>query len=149
MSFLRRNFINRIVTTDETWLYHFDPETKQQSSDWRRKSSPPLLKAVVRNAFRKNMCIFFRDICGMLIVHAVRVGQTVIRRHLLRIIEKRPGTDIGDFLLHHDKSPAHRAESSTLEPVIFGLRAEHAPYIPDLAPMELCCADAYLIPWTS
>ena len=31
--FLRRdpnNFLSRLVTMDETWLYHYDPETKQQ-----------------------------------------------------------------------------------------------------------------------
>jgi len=25
----------RLVTMDETWLYHYDPETKQQSMEWR------------------------------------------------------------------------------------------------------------------
>ena len=24
----------RLVTMDETWLYHYDPETKQQSMEW-------------------------------------------------------------------------------------------------------------------
>jgi hypothetical protein len=30
----------RLVTTDETWLYNYDPETKQQSMAWRRNGSP-------------------------------------------------------------------------------------------------------------
>jgi hypothetical protein len=30
----------RMVTMDETWLYHYDPETKQQSIDWLRSGSP-------------------------------------------------------------------------------------------------------------
>ena len=30
----------RLVTMDETWLYHYDPETKQQSMDWRHSGSP-------------------------------------------------------------------------------------------------------------
>jgi hypothetical protein len=25
------DFLLRLVTMDETWLYHYDPETKQQS----------------------------------------------------------------------------------------------------------------------
>jgi hypothetical protein len=25
---------------DETWLYHYDPETKQQSMEWRHNGSP-------------------------------------------------------------------------------------------------------------
>jgi len=30
----------RLVTMDETWLYHYDPETKQQSLEWRHSGSP-------------------------------------------------------------------------------------------------------------
>jgi len=29
---------------DETWLYHYDPETKQQSMEWRHSGSPRLQK---------------------------------------------------------------------------------------------------------
>jgi len=29
----------RLVTMDETWLYHCDPETKQQSMEWRHSGS--------------------------------------------------------------------------------------------------------------
>jgi len=29
-----------LVTMDETWLYHYDPETKQQSMVWRHSGSP-------------------------------------------------------------------------------------------------------------
>jgi len=28
------DFLSRLVTMDETWLYHYDPETKQQSMGW-------------------------------------------------------------------------------------------------------------------
>ena len=70
-------FLNRIITTDETWLYHYDPETKQQSSAWKHTSSPPPLKAKVRQSSRKNMFIFFMDAAGMLLIHAVPDGQTV------------------------------------------------------------------------
>ena len=34
------DFLSRLVTTDETWLYHYDPETKQQSMEWRHSGSP-------------------------------------------------------------------------------------------------------------
>ena len=41
--FFRRDpndFLSRLVTMDETWLYQYDPETKQQSMDWRHSGSP-------------------------------------------------------------------------------------------------------------
>jgi len=43
MEFFRRNpndFLSRLVTMNETWLYHYDPETKQQSMEWRHSGSP-------------------------------------------------------------------------------------------------------------
>ena len=33
-------FTSRLITGDETWVYGYDPETKQQSSQWKRPSSP-------------------------------------------------------------------------------------------------------------
>jgi len=34
------DFLSRLVTTDEIWLYHYDPEIKQQSMEWRHSGSP-------------------------------------------------------------------------------------------------------------
>ena len=30
-----KDFLSRMVTMEETWLYHYDPEIKQQSMEWR------------------------------------------------------------------------------------------------------------------
>jgi len=43
LEFFRRDpndFLSRMVTMDETWLYHYDPETKQQSLEWRHSGLP-------------------------------------------------------------------------------------------------------------
>jgi hypothetical protein len=29
-------FLDRIITTDESWFHYYDPETKQQSSQWKK-----------------------------------------------------------------------------------------------------------------
>ena len=34
------DFLSRLVTMDETWLYHYNLETKQQSVEWRHSGSP-------------------------------------------------------------------------------------------------------------
>lgn len=81
--FLRRHrvegdqFLDRIVTTDETLINLFDPETKRESSVWKHPSSPPPLKARVSKSAGRVMFIFFMDRKGMLLVHAVPEGQTV------------------------------------------------------------------------
>ena len=41
-NFFRRNpndFLSLLVTMDEIWLYHYDPETKQQSMEWQHSVS--------------------------------------------------------------------------------------------------------------
>jgi len=43
LEFFRRDpndFLSRLVTMDKTWLYHYDPETKQRSVEWRHSGSP-------------------------------------------------------------------------------------------------------------
>ena len=34
------NFLKKIITGDETWVYGYDVETKMQSSQWMGKGSP-------------------------------------------------------------------------------------------------------------
>ena len=71
------SFLDRIVTTDESMFNLFDPETKMESSVWKRAGSPPPLKARVTKSAYRLMFIFFMDRKGMLLVHAVPQGQTV------------------------------------------------------------------------
>ncbi|GFW48182.1 histone-lysine N-methyltransferase SETMAR [Trichonephila clavipes] len=40
-------FPSQIVTGDETWGHHFEPESKRQSKQWKRASSPPPKKSKV------------------------------------------------------------------------------------------------------
>jgi len=39
------NFLSRVITGDKLWLYDYDPETTQQSSQWKTPSSLQLKKA--------------------------------------------------------------------------------------------------------
>jgi len=63
LEFFRRdpnNFLSRLVTIDETWLYHDDPETKQQSMEWRHSGSPrPKKFRVQKSAGKVLASIFF------------------------------------------------------------------------------------------
>ena len=82
-AFLRRferegdDFLNRIITTDETWLWFNDPETKQQSAVWKHSESPPPKKARVSKSGGKYMFIMFADSQGMILQHAVPTAKTV------------------------------------------------------------------------
>jgi len=53
------DFLSRLVTMDETWLYHYDPETKQQSMEWRHSSLPRPKNSVCKNPLEKFSPRFF------------------------------------------------------------------------------------------
>jgi len=56
LEFFRRDpndFLLQLVTVDETWLYHYDPETKQQSMEWRHCGSPRPKTSECKNPLEK------------------------------------------------------------------------------------------------
>ena len=44
---------------DETWLYHYDPETKQQSMEWRHSGSPSAKYSECKNQLEMFSSRFF------------------------------------------------------------------------------------------
>jgi len=52
-------FLNRIVMQDETWVHHFDLETKRQSMVWKHASSSTLKKFKVTPSVGKVMATVF------------------------------------------------------------------------------------------
>jgi len=61
------NFLSRIITGDESWLYDYDLETKQQSSQLKTPSSPwPKKARQVRSNIKWMLIIFFltfKELC--------------------------------------------------------------------------------------
>jgi len=72
------NFLSRVITGDETWLYDYDPETKQQSSQWKMPSSPrPKKVRQVRSNIKPMLIIFwtFEELCIRSLFHLVRLSM--------------------------------------------------------------------------
>lgn len=146
----QENFLSRFVTMDETWIHHFDPETKQQSMTWKRPSSPTPKKFKVSCSAGKVMASVFWDTEGIIMVDYLEKGATItgsyyadqIRRLREAIKEKRRGKLRAKVLFHQDNAPAHKAEvaMTAIREAGFEL-VEHPPYSPDLAP-----SDFYLFP---
>jgi hypothetical protein len=40
------DFLTTIVMGDETWIHHFEPETKRQSMEWHHTTSPRKKKSL-------------------------------------------------------------------------------------------------------
>jgi hypothetical protein len=70
-------FLTTIVTGDEIWCYGCDPESEQQSSQWKSPNSPrPKIARQVHSSF-KTMLISFVDVDGIVHREFVSPGQTV------------------------------------------------------------------------
>ena len=39
-----QDYLDRIITCDETWVHHFTPESKRASKQWKHADSPPSKK---------------------------------------------------------------------------------------------------------
>jgi len=82
LEFFRRDpndFLSRLVTMDETWLYHYDSETKQQSVEWRHSGSPRPKKFRVQKSAGKVLASFIfwgrGDQDGILLIDYLPKGQ--------------------------------------------------------------------------
>jgi len=60
---------------DETWLYYYDPETKQQLVEWRRSGSPRSEEFRVQKSAGKFLTSIFRDQDGILLIDYIPKGQ--------------------------------------------------------------------------
>jgi len=138
------SFISRVITGDETWVYEYDPEAKQQSSQWKSPGSPRPKKARQSRSTTKSMLIMFFDIRGIVHHEFAPEGHTVnaefffsVLRHLREDIRrKRPELwCTGNWLLHDDNAPSHRA-LVTRKFLVHNsiITLQHPPYSPDLAP---------------
>ncbi|KAI6653929.1 Histone-lysine N-methyltransferase SETMAR [Oopsacas minuta] len=47
------DFLDRIVTGDETWFHYYEPESKTQSKQWKRRDEPVPIKKELRQAIKR------------------------------------------------------------------------------------------------
>jgi len=89
LEFFRRDpneFLSRLVTIDETWLYNYDPETKQQSMGWRHSGSPRSKKFRVQKSAGKFLALIFWDQDGILLTDYLPKGQTINAEYYLSLL---------------------------------------------------------------
>jgi hypothetical protein len=70
-------FLDFIVTEDETWVFHHTPESKQQSLHWRHTHSLRTKKFKTSIAVKKIMVSIFWDRKDILLVDFMPPGTTV------------------------------------------------------------------------
>jgi len=125
LEFFRRDSIDllsRLVTMDDNWLYHHDPETKQQSMEFRHSGSPLPPRPVPKNfrvqkSAEKFLASIFLDQDGILLIDYIPKGQTINAEYYSSMLVqlkdilkgKRRGKVVKVLLFLHDNVPAHRA----------------------------------------
>lgn len=142
--------LSRIVTGDETWVHHYEPESKQDSMQWHKKGTAPPKKFKVSQSAGKLMATVFWDSEGILLIDYKAKGVSITGEYYASILErlkeaikeKRRGKLTKGVLLLHDNAPVHksRVALAALHKVGFEI-VNHPPYSPDLAP-----SDYYLFP---
>ena len=149
LEFIRRDpndFLSRLVTMDETWLYHYDPETKQQSMEWRHSFSRcprKIPSAKIRWKISRFDFFGIKTASSTLIIFQRAKLSTRSITHLCwcnwRTFWRKnaSGRSPGGLLFLHDNAPAHRAVAIQKELVYLGFQClDHPPYSPDLAPLD-------------
>nr|CAP20021.1 transposase [Eriphia verrucosa] len=136
-------FESRIVTGDDTWVHHWDPETKLESMAWKHKGSPTPIKFRAQPSARKIMATTFWDCKGVLMLDYAPRGRTITGQYyaeeLARLKEcirqKRRGKLSHGVLLLHDNAPVHKARVAQVALCECEFeKLNHPPYSPDLAP---------------
>uniref|UniRef100_A0A8B9ZUC3 Transposase n=1 Tax=Anas zonorhyncha TaxID=75864 RepID=A0A8B9ZUC3_9AVES len=117
------DFLDNVVTGDETWVFEYNPESKRKSK-------------------QKSMLICFFDRHGVIHKEFVPPGQTVNAVFYVEVLTRlqkrnarvRPAI-VNNWRLHHDNAPSHTAFC------VVEYLAQHKvatlpqpPYSPDLAP---------------
>ena len=138
-------FLSRLVTSDESWISHFDPETKEQSKVWMRRGSDPPVKAAKSAWKKKIMLTAFFDRTGALTLDFLEEGATInsdrycqsLKKMKTDYRNKRRGHSSKDLLLLHDNATPHVSKKTkeTLESLGI-LVIDHPPYSPDLSPCD-------------
>jgi len=139
------DFLSQLVTIDETWLYHYDLETKQQSMEWRHSGSSHTKKLRLQKSAGKVLTSIFWDQDSILIIDYPPKGQTINAEYysslpvqLKDILkEKCCGKVTKGVLFLHDNAPAHQALATQKKLAYLCFRClGHPPYSPDLAPSD-------------
>ena len=120
-------FISRIVTGDETWLYGYDPATKQMSMEWRVKgASPPVKPLMQKSISTKVLALVFYDEQGVIHIDYLNPGETVTTARYITALSnlrqalrhRRRGKLTPGILFHHDNAPVHTGVANVSQPFL-------------------------------
>ena len=132
------------LTSDKTRLYHYDPETKQQSLEWWHSGSPHPKKFRVQKSAGKVLASILWDQdnnLSLIIFQSAKLSTKSIT-HLCwcnwRTFWRRKSWEGHQGVLFLDyNAPSHWALETQKILAYLGFQClDHPPYSPDLAPLD-------------
>ena len=138
--------LEEIVTGDETWMYHFQPDSKAKNKVW--VSSEGDRPVIARRCKTSNCMLYaiFFDSKGRVLQIPVPKGSSVTGKFyresvLTQLVDfyqkRRPRTGVRGIKLLHDNASAHK--SATVQEYLKESELDvldHPPYSPDLSPCD-------------
>ncbi|KAM7308721.1 histone-lysine N-methyltransferase SETMAR [Ixodes scapularis] len=134
-----------MVTSDETWVWHYEPESKRQSMECKHAGSPVNKKFKSQQSTRKGMLTVFWDMQGPITISFLEEGSTVNSANYCQVLRqvkkdmknKRRGHQSKGVFLHHDNARPHTAALTvqTINELSWEL-LPHPPYSPEVAPSD-------------
>jgi len=139
------DFLSRLMTADETWLYHYDPETNNNQWSDGMAAHPAPKKFRVQKPAGKFLASIFWDQDSFLFIDYLPKGQTINSECYSSLLvqmndilkESRRGKFTKGVLFLHDNASAHRALEIQKKMAYMGFQClDQTPYSPDRAPSD-------------
>jgi histone-lysine N-methyltransferase SETMAR len=134
------NFLNRIITGDEPWIHHCEPQSKRQSTQW--KQSPAAKKFKTQLSAGELMLTVFWKCQGRIqeretTVTSERYSDILGNELRLAIHTKQRGILSEGVLFLHDNARTHTGAHAreNLQELKFEV-LDHLAYSSDLAPSD-------------
>ena len=132
-------FFGRIITGDESWIYHYDPLTQQQAKVWKKPGEQTLTRPCQQRSAGNVMMIIFWGKDEIMLTDYLARGSTIngpyyaslIERLRSVILEKGHGKVSRGVLLLHDNAPR-----SQVQHCAGFVELNHPAYSPDIAPTD-------------
>lgn len=106
-------FFRRYVTMYETWVHHYEPETKQESMQWVKEGESRAKRSRSATSAGKVLASVFWDSKGIIFIDYLQHGKTINSEYYMRLKdekrEKRPGMQQKKIMFHQDNAPPHRS----------------------------------------
>jgi len=134
------DFLLHIVTGDESWFHHFEPETKRRRMEWHHLHSVSKKKAKTVPTAVKVMGTVCWDEEGLILAEFLEPGQTITAARYVQTLhnfrcvlrDKRLGRNI---VILHDITHPHAARLTSEAIAKMGWEVlPHPSYSPELAP---------------